>query len=105
LLTGAVGSGTQTFNIADRDSGFVKGLGSNRHLDYNTLAFYGGDTWRVKGKSLAQLRYALGIHRPVTERDGLGLMPRRIAHLRANDPKAVLDFAGKGTGREFWRKT
>src|SRR6185503_4210037 len=48
LLTGAVSSGTQTFNIQDRTSGFQRGLGSVRHLDYQTLALYGGDTWRIR---------------------------------------------------------
>ena len=41
---------------------------------------------------------------PVTERDGLGLMPKDTSLAALNDPNAVLDFAGKGTGREFLGK-
>jgi hypothetical protein len=104
LLTGAVGSGTQTFNIQDRTSGFKKGLGSNRHLDYNTFAFYGGDTWRMKENLSINLGMRWEYIGPVTERDGLGLMPQDLTLNVLNNPQAVLDFAGKGTGREFLAK-
>jgi hypothetical protein len=104
LLTGAVNQGTQTFNITSRDSGFVKGVGSIRHLDYNTLAFYAGDTWRMKSNLSINLGLRWEYISPVTERDGLGLMPRDTSLAALNDPNVVLDFAGKGTGREFLGK-
>jgi hypothetical protein len=101
LLTGAVSSGSQTFNISSRTSGFERGLGSNRHLDYSTLAFYGGDTWRVKENLSVNLGLRWEYIAPLTERDGLGLMPQDLTLGVLSNPKAVLDFAGKGTGREF----
>lgn len=104
LLTGAINTGVQTFNVADRTSGFEKGVGSVRHLDYNTLSFYGGDTWRIKENLSLNLGMRWEYIAPVTERDGLGLMPKDTSLGVLFDPKAVLDFAGKGTGREFLAK-
>src|SRR5689334_24608808 len=104
LLTGAINTGQQTFNITDRNSGFEPGIGSNRHLDYSTLSFYGGDTWRIRENLSLNLGMRWEYIAPITERDGLGLMPRDTSLAVLNDPKAILDFAGKGTGREFLAK-
>ena len=104
LLTGALNTGQQTFNVADRTSGFTPLVGSVRHLDYNTLAFYGSDTWRVKENLSLNLGLRWEYIGPLTERDGLGLMPVDTSLNALRDPKALLDFAGKGTGREFLAK-
>jgi hypothetical protein len=101
LLTGAVSSVSETFNIQDRDSGFTRGLGSRRFLDYNTLAFYGTDTWRIKPNLSLNLGLRWEYIGPLTERNGLGLMPQDLSLDVLFNPNAVLDFAGKGTGREF----
>ncbi|MGZ5434667.1 MAG: outer membrane beta-barrel protein [Pyrinomonadaceae bacterium] len=104
LLTGAVNTVTQTFNVASRTSGFSRGVGSIRHLDYDTLAFYVGDTWRARENLSLNLGLRYEYISPLTERDGLGLMPRDTSLAALNNPNAVLDFAGKGTDREFLAK-
>ena len=104
LVTGAINTGVQTFNVADKTSGFTRGVGSRRHLDYNTLSFYGGDTWRIKENLSLNLGMRWEYIAPITERDGLGLMPVDTSLAALSNPKAVLDFAGKGTGREFLAK-
>jgi len=104
LLSGSLSSVSQTFNVADRTSGFNRGIGSNRHLDYNTLAFYGGDTWRARPNLSLNFGLRWEYIGPLTERDGLGLMPKDLTLAVLNDPNAVLDFAGKGTGRAFLAK-
>jgi len=101
LLTGAVNSVTETFNVADRDSGFTRGFGSRRFLDYNTLAFYGADTWRIRPNLSLNLGLRWEYIGPLTERNGLGLMPVDLSLDVLNNPNAVLDFAGKGTNRAF----
>jgi hypothetical protein len=101
LLSGAVSSVSETFNVADRDSGFTRGVGSNRFLDYNTLAFYGSDTWRIKSNLSLNLGMRWEYIGPLTERNGLGLMPKDLSLDVLRNPLAVLDFAGKGTGRDF----
>jgi hypothetical protein len=104
LLTGAVNSVSETFNVASRTSGFTRGVGSIRHLDYDTLAFYVGDTWRARENLSLNLGIRYEYIGPVTERDGLGLMPKDTSLAVLGNPVAVLDFAGKGTGREFLAK-
>jgi hypothetical protein len=101
VLTGAVNAGQQTFNITDRTSGFQPGIGSIRHLDYNTVAFYGGDTWRIRPNLSINYGLRWEYISPITERDGLGLMPKELGLEVLSDPNAVLDFAGAGTGRPF----
>ena len=104
LLTGAVNSVSETFNVADRTSGFTRGLGSRRFLDYNTFALYGTDTWRIKPNLSLNLGLRWEYIGPLTERNGLGLMPQDLTLDVLRNPNAVLDFAGKGTGREFLAK-
>jgi hypothetical protein len=104
LLTGNISQGTQTFNVANQTSGFSRGVGSIRHLDYTTLALYAGDTWRFRENLSLNLGMRWEYIAPLTERDGLGLMPKNTSLAVLNDPLAVLDFAGKGTGREFLGK-
>jgi len=104
FLTGQVRSGTQTFNIKDKTNGFTRGVGSIRHLDYNTLAFYGGDTWRIRPNLSLNLGMRWEYIAALTERDGLGLLPTNTSLAALNDPLALLDFAGKGTARPFLGK-
>src|SRR5690349_7718419 len=101
LLTGAVSAVAETFNVADRETGFTRGVGSRRYLDYNTLAFYGSDTWRIKPNLSLNFGMRWEYIGPLTERNGLGLMPKDLSLDVLRDPNAVLDFAGKGTGRVF----
>jgi len=101
LLTGAVSAVSETFNVKDRESGFTHGVGSRRFLDYNTLAFYGSDTWRIRPNLSLNFGLRWEYIGPLTERNGLGLMPKDLTLNALNDPNAVLDFAGKGTGRDF----
>jgi hypothetical protein len=101
LLTGAVSAVSETFNVADRESGFTRGVGSNRFLDYNTFALYASDTWRIKPNLSLNLGMRWEYIGPLTERNGLGLMPSNLSLDVLRDPFAVLDFAGKGTGRDF----
>jgi hypothetical protein len=101
LLTGAVSAVSETFNVSDRDTGFTRGVGSNRFLDYNTFALYGSDTWRIKPNLSLNFGLRWEYIGPLTERNGLGLMPQNLSLDVLRDPFAVLDFAGKGTGRDF----
>lgn len=101
LLTGAVNNVSQTFNVASRTSGFSSGVGSVRHLDYNTFALYAGDTFRFRENLSLNLGLRWEYIGPLTERNGLGLMPVDTSLAALNDPRAPLDFAGKGTKRSF----
>lgn len=104
LLTGAVSSASQTFNVTSKESGFVKGVGTERNLKYDTLAFYAGDTWRFRPNLSLNFGLRWEYISPLTEENGLALLPRDTSLAALNDPLAVLDFAGSGTGRPLHKK-
>jgi hypothetical protein len=104
LLSGAVTSAAQTFNVRDRDSGFVSGFGERRGIDYNTLSFYGGDTWRMRPNLTVNYGLRWEYISPPTERNGLALLPVNTSLDALRDPNAQLGFAGEGTGRAFHNK-
>jgi hypothetical protein len=101
LLGGYVSTANQTFNVASRTSGFVKGATSRQELSYYTLGFYGGDTWRLRPNFTLNLGLRWEFISVPTERNGLALLP--LGGLNAlSDPQASLDFFGSGTGRTFF---
>jgi hypothetical protein len=100
-LAGYVTSYTQTFNVKDRQSGFVPLTPSLRHYLLDSYAGYLQDRWRVR----PGLTFNLGLRYEylpvVTEGDSLSLLPviensNPLATLLSN---AALDFAGSDTGR------
>jgi Carboxypeptidase regulatory-like domain/TonB dependent receptor len=101
LMTGAVSQVSQTFNVADKTNGFTRGVGSRRHFNYNTLSAYGGDTWRFRENLSLNIGLRWEYISPVTERDGLALLPKDTSLAALNDPNVVFDFAGGGTSRPF----
>lgn len=102
LLSGAVGSGTQTFNVTSQTSGFVPGVGQVRNINYYTFGAYGGDTWRLKRNLTLNLGLRWEFVSVPTEANGLGLLP--VGGLEAlRDPNATLDFAGSGTKRSLYK--
>lgn len=103
LLGGFIGSASQTFNVTSRDSGFVAGAGQRRDLDYFTLGFYGGDSWRIRPNLTLNFGLRWEYISVPTEKKGLALLPLGGAAALA-DPNAVLDFHGSGTGRPFFKR-
>ncbi|HZB43933.1 MAG TPA: hypothetical protein VE360_01745, partial [Pyrinomonadaceae bacterium] len=102
LLTGAVTSASQTFNVTSSTSGFVKGAEQRRNLSFNALGFYASDTWRMRPNLTLNLGVRYDYYSPVEEADGIGLLP--VGGLEAlQDPNVVLDLAGGGNGtRPFY---
>jgi len=96
FLSGAVSSGTQTFNVTSATSGFVKGAEQRRNLIYDLYAAYVTDTWRLGEPNLT---LNLGVRYeyvgPVRERDGIGLLP--VGGLESlTNPNVLIDLAGGG---------
>lgn len=102
LLTGALTTATQTFNVVDATSGYVAGAEQRRDLQYYTLGFYGSDTWRVRPNLTLNFGLRYEYYDPVREANGLGLLPR--GGLEAlTDPNLILEPAGGGQGtRPFY---
>jgi carboxypeptidase family protein/TonB-dependent receptor-like protein len=102
LLTGAITTKTQTFNVVDGNSGYVPGAPQRRDLRYYALGFYVGDTWRYRPNLTLNIGLRHDYYDPVREVNGIGLLPR--GGLEAlNDPNLVLELAGGGKGtRPFY---
>ncbi|HEX6732106.1 MAG TPA: hypothetical protein VF074_18960, partial [Pyrinomonadaceae bacterium] len=102
FLSGAVFSGTQTFNVTSADSGFVPGAEQRRNLIFDLFAGYVSDTWRMEPNLTLNFGVRYEYVGPVRERDGIGLMP--VGGLEAlTDPNLRIDLAGGGGGtRPFY---
>lgn len=102
LLTGAVTSGTQTFNVTSASSGYVKGAEQRRNLQFDAIGFYGQDTWRIKPNLTINVGLRYDYFTPTKETNGIGLMP--VGGLDAlYDPNLIYDLAGGGNGtRPFY---
>jgi outer membrane receptor protein involved in Fe transport len=97
FLSGAVTSGTQTFNVVDASSVYVNGAPQDRHLNYFALGFYGQDTWRIRPNLTLNFGLRYDYYSPVSEANGIALLPEGgLSSL--GDPKLVLNLAGGGNG-------
>lgn len=105
-LGGVITSYTTTFNITDRNSGFVAGAPQALNLRMNNYAPYVSDNWKV----LRRLTLTLGLRyeyfSPVDEANGLFNEPTLIN----NNPvqtllgNATLNFAGSAAGRPLYKR-
>jgi len=105
-LAGYVSGYSQTFNAANRTSGFVGGAPYRQNLLLSSYALYIHDRWRLSPRLSLTLGLRYELWDPVDERDALFLLPRvennnPIATLLSN---ATLDFAGSAAGRPWYRK-
>jgi hypothetical protein len=105
-LAGYVTTGGQTFNVANRTSGYVPGQTNIAHFSLKNYAFYGGDNWKVSRRITATLGLRWDYQAPLNERDGLLLLPviqnnNVFSTLLGN---ATLDFASGDTGRDLYKK-
>ncbi len=102
LLTGALTSVTQTFNVVDASSNYVPGAPQRRDLQYDALGFYIGDRWRFRPNLTLNIGLRHDYYSPAREVNGLGMLPR--GGLEAlYDPNLTLELAGGGKGtRPFY---
>lgn len=106
-LAGFVTSGTQTFNVTSRTSGFVPSAPSLRNFTLNNYAFYGQDSWKITRRLALTLGMRWEYFSPVDERDSLVLLPvlqngNAISTLLS--PNSITDFAGSSAGRPWYNK-
>lgn len=106
-LGGIISRYDQTFNVTDRNSGFVNGATNLRRFTYDTYAGYISDKWKV----LPRLTVTLGLRYEywtrLNEKDSLFLLPTLVNNdLRATllNPTASFDFAGNSVGRPYYNK-
>lgn len=102
-LAGFFTNSTQTFNVTDRTSGFVKGAANERNWELNNHAGYLADSWKVRPRLTLTLGLRYDYYSPIKEQTGLALSPlltgNALATLRSN---ATLDFASGSDGRPLY---
>jgi hypothetical protein len=102
LLGGYVDTGTQAFNVRNRTSGFVNDYTERREYAQRYFDLYASDTWHVTRRFSLDLGLRWEYHGIPNETRGLALLPvNGVADLY--NPNAVLNFAGRGTGRDFFK--
>ncbi len=75
LLGGIVGAGTQTFNVASRNSGFVPNAPQAFDYAYDTYSLYFSDQWRVRSGLSLNLGLRYELFTPLREVHGLAIEP------------------------------
>lgn len=105
LLGGIVGSGSVRASVASVDDPVLdtnKAL--DRNLKYETIAFYGGDQWRITPQLTLNYGLRYELYTPLRSTDGLYLEPviqdGATATQALLDPNGTLDFVGGNSGKE-----
>jgi hypothetical protein len=104
-IAGFVDTAEQTFNIADRDSGFKPGNPNIRNYRFLTTAFYFQDNWKVHPRLALTLGLRWEPFFPVDEVNSLFLLPRLVDNNPINTllSNGTLDYAGKSAGRPWYK--
>ncbi len=107
LHAGILSSVAQTFNVADRTSGFVPGAPNVRNWRLDNHSFYLNDNWRATDRLTIHVGTRWEYYTPVTERNGLTFVPvlkNNNAEQTLLDPNGTLDFAGSAIGRPYYKR-
>jgi hypothetical protein len=102
LISGAVSSATQTFNVNDTTTGFVKDATRFREIDYYNLSLYTGDAWRWKPNLTVNAGVRWEFNSVPTEKNSLALLPVDNTIQGLLNPQAELSFAGNSSSRAFF---
>ena len=99
MLSGTISSVTQSFQVRDKDSGYVSGYFNNRNYTLNTLAAYAQDSWRWKPNFTVKYGLKWEFYTPIREDDNLGFVPvlngRNFRDVLM-DPNGTVSFVNGG---------
>jgi hypothetical protein len=99
FLGGIVSQVRQTFQVRDRDSGFVPGIPSDENYTLDNVALYVQDNWRVKSNLTLRGGLKWEYYRPLREDDNLGFVPQlagRTFEQAMLDPTTTIGFVPGG---------
>lgn len=75
LLTGTISNIAQTFQVKDKNSGYVSGYYNNRNYTLNNFAAYSQDSWRIKPSFTLKYGLKWEYYTPIREDANLGFVP------------------------------
>lgn len=102
LLGGIIGSGNAAANATSQTSGYVVGAPNIRNFRYDVLAFFAGDTWRVRPNLTLNLGLRYERYSPLEEENGLFLEPvvaNNDAVGTLFSQTGTIDFVGRNSGK------
>ncbi|MCI0538953.1 MAG: TonB-dependent receptor [Verrucomicrobiales bacterium] len=107
-LGGYIDDVDEDFNVTSTTSGFVRGIPSINNTKLDTLAFYGGDSWKLSRRVTFNYGMRWELIGPFDEANGLYLSPvvppgQNIRQVIL-DPATVLDFIGGDSGRKIYKR-
>src|SRR5215813_1163276 len=102
LLAGLVGSGSNTFNVTSKTSGYVAGAPTIQTFNYDDHAFYVTDQWRAKPNLTFNLGMRYEFFTGITDPRGLRLepvVPKGVDPVTAIlNPAGTYDYVGTSAG-------
>ncbi|BDC47736.1 hypothetical protein F183_A00520 [Bryobacterales bacterium F-183] len=106
-IAGLLNTASRTFNVADRNSGFVPGQSNVRNQTNDSFAFFGQDSWRVRRGLTLNMGVRWEYFARINETNGLYLTPVATngnALTSLLTPTSTLDFAGSAAGRPLYNR-
>ncbi len=107
LQAGFIASSTQTFQVKNRTSGFVNGQKNIRNFTSDNYAGYVQDKFKFNRRLTLTAGLRWDYFAPVDEQNSLVLLPvlnGQNAIQALLNPNNTLDFAGKSSGRAWYKK-
>ena len=95
FLGGVVSQVTQTYQVRDRNSGFVPGIPSNEFYTLDNIALFVQDSWRWKPNFTIRGGLTWEYYSPLTEDNNLGFVPQlngRTFEQAMLDPATTVSF-------------
>ena len=103
LLGGIVSSGSASFNVIDKTTGFVAGATQRRIFNFKQYGAYFSDSWRAKPSLTLNLGIRYDYQTPLKMTNGLALepiiAPGTSAINAVLDPNGAFQFVGGNVGK------
>lgn len=107
LHAGLIANSNLTFNVKDRQSGFLSNQANVRNFTNDNYALYFQDKWKASRRLSITSGLRWDYFTPVDESNGLALLPvlnGQSAIAALLNPVGTLDFAGRAVGRNWYKE-